>query len=121
MDHSTATFYLLRTPGERATLEVYFGARKRAALPPSTYTVVKVAPGTHEVRSAPAGSPLGGPALVVSADAAQRRYLCAAVAADPSVSTLSECSERDAQAFMSQSTLVLPEPSVFPDSAPGFR
>jgi hypothetical protein len=118
MDHSTATFYLLRTPGDRATLEVYFGARRRAVLPPSTYTVVKVAPGKHEVRSAPAGNPSGGRALVVSASAAQRRYLCASVAGDTSASILSECSEGDAQALMSQSTLVMPEPSVFPDSPP---
>jgi hypothetical protein len=43
---ATATVYLLRVPNDSATIEVTFGARTMAVLPPSTYTVVNVPPGT---------------------------------------------------------------------------
>ena len=129
----TAVVYLLRAPHDRETVTVYFGQQAMATLPPSTYAVVVVAPGAHEIRSSkpdPAGEP--APA-VLTLGAGERRFLYTSVPTRAGTTvafipggpigvipllvpgtvragarTWNECSALDAQGLMSTARPVVP-------------
>jgi hypothetical protein len=133
-----AVIYLLRAPHDTATLPVYFGARRVANLPPATYTVVLVEPGSHVVASSPSGSSAGAPGSELTVSAGERRFLYVSAAATGRTATVApllgpgagvvplvlpsygstgarvwkECAELDAQGFMSISRPVAPVPSA---------
>jgi hypothetical protein len=129
-----AIVYVLRTPHDRPALDVYLGDRKVASLGPSTYTVLSVDPGSHELNAALAGSPPEVPPSTLTVKAGERRFVYTSVPTrsstalhlvgagalgviplmTPSVVPVgarrwTECREEDAQGLMSTSSLVLPE------------
>lgn len=129
-----AIVYLLRTPHDRPTLEVYLGDRKVASLGPSTYTVLSVNPGSHELNTALVGSPPELPPSTLTVKAGERRFIYTSVPTRSSTTLTvigagalgliplttptavpvgarrwTECGEQDAQGLMSTSRLVLPE------------
>ena len=132
-----AIVYLLRAPHDRASVPVYFNARKMALLPPASYTAVSIQPGTYSVASAAPGTNAESPASILTVRAGERRFLYTSVPTRSSVSlsfipggpvgaiplflpttvpagarTWNECRELDAQGLMSTSKPVMPEPGA---------
>lgn len=133
-----AIVYLLRAPHDSATLPVYFHERKVAVLPPGTYTAVVVQPASYAVASSPHGRSESAPASILTVGAGERRFLYVSAATGRTTElggvlairgigvvpllmptygsagarTWKECSELDAQGFMSIARPVSPEPGA---------
>jgi hypothetical protein len=132
-----AIVYLLRAPHDSSTLPVFFSEQKVAVLEPATYTVAVVEPGTYLVASSPLGRTETLPASTLTVQAGERRFLYVSAptgqVANLSAMYLSkigvaplllpsygaagsrtwkECSELDAQGFMSIARPVRPEPGA---------
>lgn len=132
-----AVVYLFRAPHDSTTVPVYFGERKVAVLPPSTYSLVMLDPGTYLVASSPAGRSDSAPASQLVVQSGERRFLYVSATTGNSFGaiglplgragivplllpsygstgarTWKECNELDAQGFMSISRPVVPEPGA---------
>ena len=135
-----AIVYLLRVPHDGQAIDVYFGGKKAAALPPARYTAVTVAPGTYSIVAVNKGdTPIAGTstnASVLTVAAGERRFLYTSVPTRSSESILfaplrggmvplfvplraaigartwRECGEADAQGLLSISKVVAPEPNA---------
>jgi hypothetical protein len=128
-----AIVYLLRAPHDRQTVEVFFGTKALAVLPPATYTVVVVPPGRYEIKSGSSGKSEEAPVSTLTVSAGERRFLYTTVPTRTGMTigfipggrigviplflpgsvpagarTWNECRELDAQGLMSTSKLVLP-------------
>lgn len=132
-----AIVYLLRAPHDQSTLPVYFDAKKVAVLGPATYTVTVVEPGSYLVASSPMGRSESLPSSRLTVKSGERRFLHVSAPTSRSMKTTfmfmpnvgvvplvvpsygpdgaktwKECSELDAQGFMSISRPVPPEPGA---------
>jgi hypothetical protein len=132
-----AIVYLLRAPHDSATLPVFLGGKKVAVLEPSTYTAAVLDPGTCLLASSPLGRSEDAPASTLTVQAGERRFLYVSAPTSKSASlssmylnkvgviplvlpvygangarTWKECSELDAQGFMSIGRPVRPEPGA---------
>lgn len=132
-----AIVYLLRAPHDKSTLPVFFDAKKVAVLGPATYTVTVVAPGSYQIASSPMGRSESMPASSLTVKAGERRFLYVSAPTSRSFNTSfmflpnvgvvplvvptygpagaktwKECSELDAQGFISISRPVQPEPGA---------
>jgi hypothetical protein len=130
-----AVLYLLRAPHDSSTLPVYLGKLRVAMLPPGTYTTVVVEPANYLIASSPLGQSESAPASTFTVQAGERRFLYVSASSTGRAVTIKalplpggliplivptygssgartwkECTELDAQGFMSISKPVAPEP-----------
>ena len=70
-----AVLYLLRAPHDSTTLPVYLDEKQVALLPPASYTHLVVDPKAYLVASSPLGNSPDAPASSVALRAGQRRFL----------------------------------------------
>ncbi|MBL0251412.1 MAG: hypothetical protein KBA62_01775 [Polaromonas sp.] len=133
-----AVVYLLRAPHDNVRMDVYFGEKKVAHLPRSTYSILVVDPRSYLLASSPSGQSDYAPASLLTVQTGERRFLYVSArtgkVSDPIDQTIrqvgslggviplpppiaygasgariwKECTELDAQGFMSISQQVPP-------------
>lgn len=132
-----AVVYLLRAPHDDSTVVVYFDEKKIARLPPATYTVTVIDPGIYQVASSPSGRSDADPASSLTVKEGEIRFLYLSAATGSTAKfiaapirgagfvplllptygasgakTWKECTELDAQGFMSIAKPIAPEPGA---------
>ena len=125
-----AVVYLIRAPHDSATLPVYVNDRLVVVLPPASYSLVLLAPGTYDIASSIRGTSSNAPASSLTLRNGERRFLYSSARTGTSLDlsllpggiplalprtgavgarTWRECSEFDAQGLMSIAKVILPE------------